>query len=161
RMMGYNLTDADDEDLTWFRNRNIGFVFQFHHLLPDFTALENVMFPYSAREGRETSAGRARAGDLLERVGLAHRIHQKATRLSGGEKQRVAIARALMNEPALILADEPTGNLDRSNADQVLDLLAEINGGVESTFLISTHDPQIAARCGRQMTVVDGLVAPS
>jgi ABC-type antimicrobial peptide transport system, ATPase component len=158
-MLGEDLTAASDRELTEFRNRHIGFVFQFHHLLPDFTALENVMFPTAVRQGRETGAARERARELLVRVGLEKRMDFLATELSGGQKQRVAIARALMNRPELVLADEPTGNLDRESATQVMELLGEINANEQTTFLISTHDEKIAATCRRQINVVDGKVS--
>ncbi|MCB2109189.1 MAG: ABC transporter ATP-binding protein [Rhodobacteraceae bacterium] len=157
-MRGIDLTGAAEVMLTAFRNRNIGFVFQYHHLLPDFTAIENVMFPAAATDGGETDAIEERAAMLLARVGLGARMHFKATKLSGGQKQRVAVARALMNRPALVLADEPTGNLDRESAEQVMELLAEINAESGTTFLISTHDPDIAARCHRHITVIDGRI---
>ncbi|KKB78204.1 ABC transporter ATP-binding protein [Devosia soli] len=156
RMLGEDLTTASDRDLTEFRNRHIGFVFQFHHLLPDFTALENVIFPAAVEAGRETREARERGRELLVRVGLEHRMDYLATKLSGGQKQRVAIARALMNQPELVLADEPTGNLDRESAMQVMDLIGEINGREKTTFLISTHDEKIAEICRRQICVVDG-----
>ncbi|MCW5721456.1 MAG: ABC transporter ATP-binding protein [Devosia sp.] len=155
-MLGEDLTKASDRDLTEFRNRHIGFVFQFHHLLPDFTALENVIFPAAVRAGRETAQARARGRELLVRVGLESRIDFLATKLSGGQKQRVAIARALMNRPELVLADEPTGNLDRESAIQVMDLIAEINAQEKTTFLISTHDEKIADSCRRRILVEDG-----
>jgi lipoprotein-releasing system ATP-binding protein len=155
-MLGEDMTSASDAALTEFRNRHIGFVFQFHHLLPDFTALENVVFPTAVSKGRETREARERGEDLLRRVGLGNRIHFRATQLSGGQKQRVAIARALMNQPELVLADEPTGNLDRESAGQVMDLIREINETEKTTFLISTHDEKIAAACKRQIKVVDG-----
>ncbi len=155
-MLGADLTAADDQALTEFRNRHIGFVFQFHHLLPDFTALENVIFPAAVRAGRETAAARTRGRELLARVGLESRMDFLATRLSGGQKQRVAIARALMNQPELVLADEPTGNLDRESAQQVMELIGEINRNEGTAFLISTHDEKIAATCRRQIRVVDG-----
>jgi lipoprotein-releasing system ATP-binding protein len=155
-MLGEDLTQANDAALTEFRNRHIGFVFQFHHLLPDFTALENVMFPTAVAAGRETAAAKRRAKELLERVGLGARIDFLATQLSGGQKQRVAIARALMNRPELVLADEPTGNLDRESAEQVMALIGEINENEGTSFLISTHDDKIAASCKRQIKVVDG-----
>ena len=158
RMLGEDLFTADDATLTAFRNRHIGFVFQFHNLLPDFTALENVMFPSAVRDGQERPAARHRATELLERVGLADRISYRTTKLSGGQKQRVAVARALMNEPALILADEPTGNLDRASAEQVMDLLGEINRDAGTTFLISTHDDKIAASCSRRIEISDGRI---
>jgi len=159
QMLGQELTTAADDELAAFRSRNIGFVFQYHHLLPDFTALENVAFPGASVVGRETDAVLLRAAQLLDRVGLRDRMHYKATELSGGQKQRVAIARALMMNPVLVLADEPTGNLDRENADQVMTLLAKINAESGTTFLISTHDADIAARCHRRITVVDGRIA--
>ena len=155
-MLGEDLTRAGDRALTEFRNRHIGFVFQFHHLLPDFTALENVIFPAAVRAGRETAAARARGRELLARVGLESRTDFLAAKLSGGQKQRVAIARALMNQPELVLADEPTGNLDRESAAQVMDLIAEINRNEKTSFLISTHDEKIADTCRRQIRVVDG-----
>ena len=157
-MLGVDMVAADDRALTAFRNLHIGFVFQFHNLLPDFTALENVIFPTAVREGRETPAARARGRDLLVRMGLADRVNFPSTNLSGGQKQRVAVARALMNSPELVLADEPTGNLDRASATQVMALIAEINRDEGTTFLISTHDEQIAAMCRRKIVVGDGLV---
>ncbi len=157
-MLGTDLTTAGDRALTDFRNRHIGFVFQFHNLLPDFTALENVIFPTAVREGRETAAARTRGRDLLGRMGLADRIDFPSTNLSGGQKQRVAVARALMNSPELVLADEPTGNLDRASAAQVMELIGQINRDEGTTFLISTHDEKIAATCRRQIVVGDGLV---
>lgn len=157
-MLGVPLVGAPDRDLTEFRNRHIGFVFQAHHLLPDFTAIENVMFPAASRRGRETMQDRRRAAELLGRVGLADRRDFPASKLSGGQKQRVAVARSLMNEPELVLADEPTGNLDRESADQVMDLLTEINGTDGTSFLISTHDERIAARCRRRIQMLDGRV---
>ena len=157
-MLGQDLTAADDRALTDFRNRHIGFVFQFHNLLPDFTALENVIFSTAVREGRETTAARARGRDLLGRMGLADRVDFPSTNLSGGQKQRVAVARALMSSPELVLADEPTGNLDRASASQVMDLIGQINRDEGTTFLISTHDEKIAATCRRQIVVGDGVV---
>lgn len=158
RMLGQDLVVANDAALTEFRNRHIGFVFQFHNLLPDFTALENVVFPDAVRMGRETPAARQRARALLTRMGLEARIDFPSANLSGGQKQRVAVARALMNRPELVLADEPTGNLDRASATQVMDLIAEINRDEGTTFLISTHDETIAGLCRRQIVVGDGVV---
>jgi lipoprotein-releasing system ATP-binding protein len=158
-MLETDLAGASDAELTEFRNAHIGFVFQFHNLLPDFTALENVIFPTAVREGRETAAARARGIELLTRVGLADRIHFPSANLSGGQKQRVAVARALMNRPELVLADEPTGNLDRAAAMQVMDLIIQINREEGTTFLISTHDEKIASLCARQIAVADGLVS--
>ncbi len=157
-MLGQDLIAADDHALTMFRNRHIGFVFQFHNLLPDFTALENVIFPTAVREGRETATARTRGRDLLVRMGLGERIDFPSTSLSGGQKQRVAVARALMNGPELVLADEPTGNLDRASAMQVMNLIGQINREEGTTFLISTHDEKIAALCRRQVVVADGKV---
>ena len=158
RMLGVDLIAADDRALTAFRNQHIGFVFQFHNLLPDFTALENVIFPTAVRVGRETASARARGRELLTRMGLGERIDFPTANLSGGQKQRVAVARALMNRPELVLADEPTGNLDRASAMQVMDLIAEINRDEGTTFLISTHDEKIASLCRRQIVVGDGKV---
>ncbi len=157
-MLGQDLTTASDAELTTFRNLHIGFVFQFHNLLPDFTALENVIFPTAVREGRETAAARSRGRELLVRMDLADRIQFPTAKLSGGQKQRVAVARALMNRPELVLADEPTGNLDHTSAMQVMALIAEINREEGTSFLISTHDEKIAALCQRQIVVADGLV---
>ena len=159
KILGESLIGADDLVLTEFRNRHIGFVFQAHLLLPDFTAVENVVFPAATRHGRERRQDRDRAAELLDRVGLSDRRDFLASRLSGGQKQRVAVARALMNAPELVLADEPTGNLDRESADQVMGLLTEINKLDGTGFLISTHDEKIAARCRRRVFMVDGKVA--
>jgi len=157
-MLGQDLFNANDATLTAFRNRQIGFVFQFHNLLPDFTALENVVCPNAVGNGRELPGALDRARDLLDRVGLADKADFRVTKLSGGQKQRVAVARALMNRPALILADEPTGNLDSASARQVMALIAEINRDDGATFLISTHDERIAAACSRRVEIVDGKV---
>jgi lipoprotein-releasing system ATP-binding protein len=158
-LLGFDLTTATDDELTMFRNKHIGFVFQYHHLLPDFSALENVMFPSASAAGREEPAMVERAADLLTRVGLADRANYKATKLSGGQKQRVAIARALMNKPAMVLADEPTGNLDRESAASVMKLLSQMNAERQTTFFISTHDPEIAEYCGRRITLLDGRLS--
>ena len=157
-MLGKDVITASDKELTEFRNRHIGFVFQFHNLLLDFTALENVVFPTAVRMGRETAAARDRGRDLLTRMGLADRINFPTTKLSGGQKQRVAVARALMNKPELVLADEPTGNLDRASAMQVMKLIGQVNSEEGTTFLISTHDEKIASLCRRQIIVRDGVV---
>ena len=155
---GQRVEGLPDLERAQFRNRRLGFIFQFHHLLPDFTATENVAFPAAAPAGAISPAMRRRARELLARVGLADRMDFQATRLSGGQKQRVAIARALMNKPELILADEPTGSLDRVAAEQVLDLMREVNREDRATFLICTHDEQVAARCTRRVTLKDGSV---
>ena len=155
---GQRVEGLPDLERAQFRNRRLGFIFQFHHLLPDFTATENVAFPAAAPAGAISPAMRRRARELLARVGLADRMDFQATRLSGGQKQRVAIARALMNKPELILADEPTGSLDRVAAEQVLDLMREVNREDKATFLICTHDEQVAARGTRRVTLKDGSV---
>lgn len=158
-MLGQDMIRASDRELTNFRNSHIGFVFQFHNLLPDFTALENVIFPSAVRDGRETTAARMRGKELLVGMGLEGRIDFPTANLSGGQKQRVAVARALMNSPELVLADEPTGNLDRASAMQVMDLIGRINRDQGTTFLISTHDEKIASLCRRQIVVAEGLVS--
>lgn len=155
---GDRVDGMSDAERAVFRNQRLGFIFQFHHLLPDFTATENVAFPAAAPAGGMTLPMRRRARDLLARVGLSDRMDFPATRLSGGQKQRVAIARALMNNPELVLADEPTGSLDRVAADQVLDLMRAINREDRSTFLICTHDDQVAARCTRRIMLKDGHI---
>ena len=158
-MMGVDLMKANDAERTLFRSRHLGFVFQFHHLLPDLTALENVMMPAAAALGHESTPLREKAAGLLDAVGLSDRRTFRPNALSGGQRQRVAVARALVNDPVLVLADEPTGNLDRESADQVMRLIADINERTETSFLISTHDDYIAARCGRCIDLLDGKVA--
>ena len=140
------------------RGRSIGFVFQYHYLLPAFTALENVMMPILAARGRPDDEMRATAATLLDRVGLTPWRDNKATEISGGQQQRVAIARALAMKPALVLADEPSGNLDTQSADGVFDVLREINETSQTTFLIVTHDPRLAQRCDRIIELVDGRI---
>jgi len=158
RMLNTDLTNAADAELTRFRNSNIGFVFQFHHLLPDLTAEENVMMPAASTVGFETPTMRKRARELLDAVGLSDRRTYRPAAMSGGQRQRVAVARALINEPALVLADEPTGNLDRESADHVMELLERMNRDTGTSFLISTHDERVAGRCTRQIGLVDGIV---
>lgn len=155
------LTDLSDASLSKYRNRHLGFVFQYHNLLPDFTALENVAFPAAAPAGRLTGDLKKRALQLLDRVGLSDRSHFLASQLSGGQKQRVAIARALINTPDLVLADEPTGNLDQETAKQVMTLLRDINQTDNTTFLISTHDNNVAANCDEIVRIADGKIASS
>ena len=157
-MLGVDLIRASDRQRTEFRSRHIGFVFQFHHLLPDLTALENVMMPAASAFGRETRAMRERACELLDAVGLSDRREYRPAAMSGGQRQRVAVARALINSPALVLADEPTGNLDRQSADQVLDLIQSINSITATSFLISTHDEHVAMRCTRRVEIRDGRI---
>ncbi len=160
-MLGVDLMHASEAQRTEFRSKNLGFVFQFHHLLPDLSALENVMMPAAAAAGRETRAMRQRATELLDAVGLADRREYRPAAMSGGQRQRVAVARALINNPVLVLADEPTGNLDRESADQVMDLIRSINQTMGSSFLISTHDEHIAAQCPRRIELLDGRIIRS
>jgi lipoprotein-releasing system ATP-binding protein len=155
---GQATTTLDDGDLTRLRGRRIGFVFQHHLLIPAFTALENVMMPMLVDRGRPDVEMRERAAALLEQVGLGERLNNPASQLSGGQQQRVAIARALVMQPALVLADEPTGNLDTHSADDVFALMREINVARQTTFLIVTHDPRLAARCDRRIELVDGRI---
>jgi len=157
-MLGTDLFAASDAERTRFRSTRLGFVFQFHHLLSDLSALENVMMPAAAAAGRETHAMRERAKDLLDAVGLADRRDYRPAALSGGQRQRVAVARALINQPALVLADEPTGNLDRESSDRVMELLLSLNAETQTSFLISTHDEHIAARCHRRVSILDGTM---
>jgi lipoprotein-releasing system ATP-binding protein len=156
---GRPLSGLPEPELARVRNTRIGFVFQFHHLLPDFTAVENVLFPAYAAHGRERPDDRARAERLLDRVGLRDRAGYRATKLSGGQKQRVAVARAVMMRPDLVLADEPTGNLDSRNADEVMRLLRELAAAERTAFIISTHEPRIASACNRVIRIVDGRLA--
>jgi lipoprotein-releasing system ATP-binding protein len=148
-----------DNELTRLRASEIGFIFQFHNLLPAFTALENVMLPRLAALGRPDEAMRLRAAELIEKVGLTPWLEHKSNDLSGGQQQRVAIARALVMNPALVLADEPTGNLDTKSADSVFDLMRDMNKTNGTTFLIVTHDPRLAQRCDRIIELVDGNIA--
>jgi lipoprotein-releasing system ATP-binding protein len=155
----------DDKDLSGlrgkalsdFRNKHIGFVFQFHQLLPEFTALENVLMP-AWIAGEKESIADQRAKDLLKRMGLLDRIHHKPSELSGGEQQRVAIARALINNPAIILADEPSGNLDSNNAKQLHQLFFELRNEMNQTFVIVTHNNELADMADRKLTIKDGII---
>ncbi len=155
---GDDLFANSSDELARFRSECLGFIFQFHHLLPEFNALENVMMPgLIANECREPLRERAIA--LLGEVGLSHRVEHPVGKLSGGERQRVAVARAVVREPALLLADEPTGNLDPKTGDQVLELLLELNRSHRSALVVVTHSPEIAARLGRKLILADGCVA--
>jgi lipoprotein-releasing system ATP-binding protein len=155
---GEDVGSLSDEARTALRGTKLGFVFQFHHLLPAFSAQENVMMPLVARHGRTTRAMREKATHLLDEVGLADRAHYKATDLSGGQQQRVAIARALAPDPILVLADEPTGNLDTESSAQVMALLETFNERAGTAFLIVTHENTIASRCRRVVHMVDGRI---
>ena len=153
---GQDTAGMDDATRTTLRGRSIGFIFQFHHLLPGFSALENVMMPSIIDLGWSTTKAQDTALQLLDQVGLKDAAHKRPSELSGGMQQRVAIARALSLSPRLILADEPTGNLDTHSADEIFELLQTINRERQSACLIVTHDPRLAERCQRQIRIVDG-----
>ncbi len=154
---GTELSTLSDKALSKFRNEHIGFVFQFHHLLPEFTALENVCIPaFIAR--RDRSEVEARARELLDMMGLAERLNHKPSQLSGGEQQRVAIARALINNPSVLLADEPSGNLDTRNRDEIHRLFFELRDKLGQTIVIVTHDEGLAAMADRKITMSDGEI---
>jgi lipoprotein-releasing system ATP-binding protein len=155
---GVETTTLDDASLTSLRGTTLGFVFQFHHLLSGLTAAENVMMPMLAAKGRRTRAMEQRARSLLDRVGLSSLWRSLPSQMSGGQQQRVAIARALAMDPPLVLADEPTGNLDTKTADGVFALLREFNVERHVAFLMVTHDPRLAARCDRTIELVDGRI---
>ena len=155
---GRGTFEMADSEITALRGRTIGFIFQFHHLLPGFSAIENVMMPAIIDRGSVDADARRTAQDLLRRVGLSGSERKRPSELSGGMQQRVAIARALSLGPRLILADEPTGNLDTHTADEVFALLREFNREMRSACLIVTHDPRLAARCDRRIELVDGRV---
>jgi len=156
-LMGRRMTASSDEERTAMRNEHIGFVFQFHFLLPEFSAQENVMLPMRRLGKLSRAKMRERSADLLEQVGLTDKMKRSTGHLSGGEQQRVAVARALANEPALILADEPTGNLDARNSRLVFDLLTRTACGDGRAVLIVSHDPDLASLCDETLHMRDGL----
>lgn len=155
---GDNISHFTNNEMANFRNRSIGFIFQFHFLLPEFTVLENVLMPTWIKYGYDTEKDKERAFELLEYVGLKDFINRNSSNLSGGQQQRVAIARALMNNSDIILADEPTGNLDSESSKQIYKLLREINLKFKTTFIIVTHDSRISDMCDRVIEIMDGRI---
>lgn len=158
RFLGADISEMSPAMLTKFRGTKIGFVFQFHHLLPAFTALENVMLPLIAHRGRLLPEMMDQAMAILEQVGMAEKARSKPSELSGGQQQRIAIARALVTNPPLVLADEPTGNLDTRNADEIFSLLRSLNQKMGMALMVVTHDSRLAQRCDRIIEIVDGMI---
>jgi lipoprotein-releasing system ATP-binding protein len=154
---GTSVADLGEKALAAFRNRHIGFVFQFHHLLPEFSALENVMMP-ALIGGTSRKESESRARELLEMVGMQHRLTHKPAELSGGEQQRVAIARALINRPSVMLADEPTGNLDTATRDEIIKMFMQVRETLHQTILMVTHDENLASAVDRKIVMSDGQI---
>lgn len=157
-LMGQDLSELSQKQLSGLRNRHLGFVYQFHHLLPEFSALENVMMPLLIGK-RPKEQARERALLMLEKVGLKNRVQHRPGELSGGERQRAAIARALVTDPACLLADEPTGNLDRKNALNILDMMMELKQELGTALVVVTHDDEMAARFDRVLNMTDGALS--
>lgn len=155
---GQSLQQLSSNKLAQLRNQNLGFVYQFHHLMADFTALENVMMPMLIGNQNKSEA-KDRAEKMLQAVGLSHRITHRPSELSGGERQRVAIARALVNNPALVLADEPTGNLDQKTTESIFDLIKQLNHEQNIAFLLVTHDLKLADKLSRRFVMADGVLS--